>query len=298
MRVPRFLRLAGAALGLLALAFVARVVSGSVRATEVLLHPPRHPVALSPGQPPLPGSLDVSFVTPDGVTLRGWYVPSRNRAAVVLCHGLGENRTQMMFEAQTLVRAGYGALLFDSRGHGESGGDLVTWGDRERRDLAAALDFLSKRPDVDPERLGAIGFSLGGAMALLVAESDPRLKAVVAMGTFVSLEDELRWNFRRWGPLSALPAIWTMKHAGVQVDEVRPIDGLCRIAPRPVLFVFGSDDPYVPLAHRQRLIAAACEPKGIWQIEGAGHGGYDKVAPAAYPHRLLDFLNPVLMNRP
>jgi len=283
-------------LGVVVLAFAGRVVVRSVQATRTLLHPPRQPVTrLLAGAVSPRGLSEVTFVSRDGVTLRGWYVPSVNRAAIVLCHGVGENRTQMLLEAQGLAEAGYGVLLFDSRGHGESGGERVTWADRERLDLVAALDFLTAQPEVDPARLGAVGFSMGGAMVLLVAQVDPRLKAVVAMGTFISLEDELRWTFRGGGPLSVLPALWTMAYEGVQVDAVRPLDGLCKIAPRPVLFIFGSADPYVPVTHRERLMGAACEPKSLWQIEGAGHGGYAKVVPGLYLNRLREFFDHALL---
>lgn len=281
-----------------ALAGAARIVYRSARAGEAQLHPPRQPVIRPADPAALPGLTDVTFSASDGVVLKGWYVPSRNRAAVVLVHGVGENRAQLLFEARALSRAGYGVLLYDSRGHGESGGDACTWGDRERLDLTAALDFLSHRPDVDPARLGAVGFSMGGAVVLLVAEQDPRIKAVVAAGVYASIEAEVGWNYRRYGPLSVRPALWAMAHNGVHIDEVRPIDALCRIAPRPLLFIAGTEDPYAPLPELERQFHAACEPKQLWKIQGAGHGGYDKVAGAEYSRRLVAFFDGALSGRP
>ncbi|MGZ4582501.1 MAG: alpha/beta hydrolase, partial [Nocardioidaceae bacterium] len=85
---------------------------------------------------------DVALRTPDGVTLSGWYVPSRNGAAVVLLHGAGSTRSAMLRYAVVLARHGYGVLLYDARGHGRSGGramDLGWYGDQ---DLAGAVSFL------------------------------------------------------------------------------------------------------------------------------------------------------------
>ena len=82
---------------------------------------------------------DVQFTTADGVTLRGWYKPARNGAAVIFVHGGGNNRLWFLPEAAALVRSGFGVLLFDSRANGESAGALQSWGDHEPADARAAL---------------------------------------------------------------------------------------------------------------------------------------------------------------
>ncbi|MBL0693203.1 alpha/beta fold hydrolase [Comamonas sp. JC664] len=258
-------------------------VSGH-RIGQGLLHP--RPIAAQRPAPELPGREDVSFTTSDGVVLRGWYVPSRNRAAVVLVHGFADNRAQLLFEARTLIASGYGVLMFDLRAHGESGGDTVTWGDRERRDVTAALDFVSRRPDVDPERLGLFGFSMGGTTSLLVASEDARVKAVAAAGAYPALEADIQSGYGKWGALSAEPVLWTLRRAGVRVDAVRPIDGMCRLSGRPLLLVNGDVDPDAPAKLQASLFQAACEPKSLWVVEGAGHGQYARVAPEEYARRL------------
>nr|WP_002637153.1 alpha/beta fold hydrolase [Myxococcus hansupus] len=270
-------------LGLLLVAAGYLVVNGH-RIGQGLLHP--RPVAVQRPTPELPGLEDVSFTTMDGVTLRGWYLPSRNRAAVVLVHGFADNRAQLLFEARTLSAAGYGVLLFDLRAHGESGGDTVTWGDRERRDVTAALDFVSRRPDVDPARLGLFGFSMGGTTSLLVASEDARVKAVAAAGAYPALEADIYSGYGKWGALSAQPVLWTLQRAGVAVDAVRPIDGMCRLGGRPLLLVNGDVDPDAPSKLQASLFQAACEPKSLWVVEGAGHGQYARVAPEEYARRL------------
>ena len=112
---------------------------------------------------------DVKLHTSDGLELDGWYVPSRNRAAVIVFPGRAGTRKQ----ARMLVRNGYGVLLYDRRGEGRSEGDPNGWGWDFDKDIRAGLDFLKQRADVDPERIGGLGLSVGGEMMLqTAAETD------------------------------------------------------------------------------------------------------------------------------
>ena len=121
---------------------------------------------------------DVQFETSDGLTLRGWYVPSRNGAAVIAFPG----RKGPQRQARMLARHGYGVLLFDRRGEGASDGEPNTWGWGGDRDVKAAIDYLQHRPDVDPDRIGGLGRSVGGEMMIETAAETSDLKAVVSDG--------------------------------------------------------------------------------------------------------------------
>jgi dipeptidyl aminopeptidase/acylaminoacyl peptidase len=256
------------------------------------LHPPRVPVGAPVG---LSGVTGASFVTDDGIVIRGWYVPSRNRAVVILGHGWGGQRSKLLPEARLLAAHDYGVLSFDWRGHGESGGDGTTWGMDEQRDLAAAVKFLTGRPEVDSTRIGALGFSMGGMIILKAAENDPRLRAVVVEGTFTSLEDEVRHDHGRWGWWSGTVAALTLRLAGVQLDRARPIDSLCRISPRPLLIIDGTADRDLPREIANRMYEAACQPKELWMIEGATHTTYHERGGAALDRRLVKFFGDALM---
>lgn len=267
----------------------------SAQAVANLMHPPRKPVTL----PELTGEFAaltaVSFTTSDHLTLRGWYLPSRNHAAVLLTHGFGENRMQMLFEARLLARHGYGVLLFDWRGQGQSDGDRVTWGDLERRDLTAAIDFVTQKPNVDRHRIGAIGFSMGASVVAEVAGVDPRLAAIAIEGIDPSLEEELRSDeFHKWGPISAMSAVWTMRRAGVDISAVRPVDHLRTISPRPILLIDG-DKNDVPLPMMKQMLQASGQPIEYWLVKGAGHGEYARVAPKEYADRLLRLFDQALL---
>lgn len=233
---------------------------------------------------------DVDLTASDGVVLHGWFVPPKNGCVVVMGHGLGETRTRFLFDAKMLARHGCGALLFDWRAHGESGGDTATWGDREQLDFSAAIGFAAKRPDVDPTRIVGCGFSIGASAVAVEAASDPRVRGVILLAVWPSLSDEIDYKARHFGALSRLPARWGIAHAGVDFDRVRPIDVIGKIAPRPLLLVTGDADTDTPLAVEERVFAAAAEPKEMWVVHGSDHGGYQAKDPASYEQHVVRFL--------
>ncbi|MBS1148574.1 MAG: hypothetical protein H6Q89_272 [Myxococcaceae bacterium] len=280
------------ALALGAVIFAGLIAVRSWRFGISLLHPPRVAV---PAAPRLEGLEEVAFADPSGATLRGWWVPSKNRAAIVLLHGHGGNRAQLEPELQVLARHGYGVLAFDLPGHGSSEGELVTWGDREQASLAAALGFVSTRPGVDPQRLGALGFSMGAAVVVEVAAVDPRLKAVAITGAYTTLTEALDFDGRRWGPLSQVPIRLAVRSSGVDLDRVHPIDVICRIAPRPLLLIEGGADQSNPPGMEQRLFDAACQPKSHWVVPGAGHGEYAAAGGAQYEQRMVSLFDGALL---
>ena len=121
---------------------------------------------------------DVRFTTADGLELEGWYVPSRNGAAVIAFPG----RSGPQKQTRMLARHGYGVLLFDRRGEGRSEGAPNSWGWGGGKDVEAAVAYLEGRPDVDPDRIGGIGLSVGGEMMIETAATSGVLGAVVSEG--------------------------------------------------------------------------------------------------------------------
>lgn len=283
-------RVAFLVLGVVALAvmWAARVAWKSVQRIEqglVATHAPVPPLESLEGLPP--GRV-VHFATGDGLKLAGWLFPPRNGATVIVGHGHLANRMQVLPQARLLLEHGFGVLLFDWRAHGESEGARVTWGIDERRDVTAALDFLATQPDVDAARVGALGFSMGGLAVVLAAPDEPRLKAVAIEGVYTSLEAQTLKDEARFGWLSQAPALWALRNGGVDLARVRPVDVICRIAPRPVLLVYGTDDLGGPEVAKA-LAAAACEPKRLVWIDGARHGEYVEVAKVALEATLVGF---------
>ena len=136
---------------------------------------------------------DVTTLTDDGVRLAGWYVPSTNGAAVVLCHGAGSTRSSVLDHAAVLAARGYGVLMVDARGHGDSEGRAMDFGWHGDLDLRAAVDLLARRTDVTDGRIAVVGLSMGGEQAIGALAADDRIRAVVAEGATNRVAGDKAW---------------------------------------------------------------------------------------------------------
>jgi len=238
----------------------------------------------------------VSFTTSDGLELRGWYVPSRNRAAIVVYPGASAVR-----EARMLVDNGYGVLLFDRRGEGESEGDPNAFGWQGDRDLEAAVAFLQRRPDVDPERIGGIGLSVGGEMLLDAASELEGLEAVVSEGAGVrSIREALDIpETRALIEAALLYAVATPAVALFSSSLPPPslTDLIGKIAPRPVFLVYAVPGQGGEAELNETFYEAAGNPKEIWNVPGAGHTGGIEAQPEEYERRVVGFFDDALLGK-
>lgn len=237
--------------------------------------------------------LDVSLRPPSG-EVRGWYAASRNRAAVIFAHGMESDRRALLAEARCLVHSGFGVLMLDLPGWGESAG-RATWDGPEIAALRAGVDWLASRPDVDSTRIGGLGFSMGSAMMVLAGAADRRLRALALLGSFPTYESELRASYARWGPLTGQAAIWGAEAAGAHPARLRPVDEIGRLAGRPLLFVAGDLDRTVPPALTAALYGRAPNPKRFRIVHGAAHGGYAAADSAGYAGALVGFFTSALV---
>lgn len=235
----------------------------------------------------------VAFETSDGLRLDGWYVPSTNRAAVIVFPG----RRGTVSRARLLARHGYGVLVFDRRGEGTSEGDFNARGWGGEPDLVAALDFLAARPDVDPARIGGVGLSVGGELLMAAAAADDRLAAVVSEGAGVRslreqmLDPDAPAGLRWLSPMAVETAALV-----VLANDVPPpslADLVARIAPRPLLLIRARDGNGDEVLNDVYL-ARAGEPKALWNLSSGGHTGALRADPAAYEHRLVTFFDDAL----
>jgi pimeloyl-ACP methyl ester carboxylesterase len=236
----------------------------------------------------------IAFADSTGARLAGCYVPSQNGGAVVLVHGAGGDRHSLDDEARLLAARGFGVLAFDLPGHGESDGE-IHWGPAEARAMAASLDFLATVPDVDPHRIGAFGFSMGGAVVARVASREPRIAAVVLAGTPSDQEAQVRNQERARGSWGRVPALFAIRRRAPSLLLDKPVDHVAAIAPRPLLIVTGELDTVVPPVLAENLFAAAREPKELLRVQGAAHGGYAVSPP--YRERLAAFFEAALARR-
>lgn len=252
----------------------------------------RKPPRGAPARPHMEHLIDVAFQRKDGATLRGWGFPSRNGAAVLLLHGSPSERTQMLPEAFALYHAGFGALVIDLPGYGESEGK-IDWTPASADAVEAAITAMARLPGVEPSRLGAYGFSMSTLALTNEVPRDPRIAAVALSGTLVDYDHALAFEQGHWGPITAWPAR-AMARLLLDVPHMHAGD-VSAISPRPVLFIHGSADAEVPLWMPRQLFAQAREPKELWIIPGGWHGDYQEVAGQAYFDRLISFFSQHLL---
>ena len=238
----------------------------------------------------------VAFQTAGGVPVSGWFARRNGdgnggRGAVLLLHGVHGNRLQMLPRAEWLAGLGYSVLLIDLPGHGESGGERITFGLREADGVRAALAFL--RAQLPGEPIGVIGVSLGAASTVL-AHAEPPPAAVVLESMYPTIEEAVadRLEMRLGKPgrsLAPLLLVQLPLRLGVSPDQLRPIDAMAMLH-APALVIAGAQDVHTKLDESRRIFAAAVEPKQFWVVEGAAHVDLRDFDPKAYDARVLQFL--------
>jgi hypothetical protein len=239
---------------------------------------------------------DVAFTTADGLRLVGWYVPSRNGAAVIVTPG----RTGPLRQARMLVRHGYGVLLFDRRGEGASEGDFNAFGWGGAADIDAAAGYLARAAGIARERIGGLGLSVGGELLLEAAARDRLLSAVVSEGAGIrSLAEHWDDPGTGWPQKPVSPLVAQTLALSVLAGRSPPpslTDLVGAIAPRPVLLVRGLAGQDQERLNRV-YYAAAREPKQLWEVRGAGHTAAIAADPAAYERRVVGFFDRALLRR-
>jgi dienelactone hydrolase len=237
---------------------------------------------------------DVTFTTADGLRLKGWYVPSKNGTAVISFPG----RKGTQRPARMLARHGYGVLLFDRRGEGESEGDPNAWGWAGHQDVAAAVRFLQGRRDVGRDRIGGIGLSVGGEMMLESAARARGLKAVVSEGAgersireYLDMTGTGKWtDVPSYAALSAGIALFSNNTPPASLEDL-----VGDIAPTPVFFVYGEHGQQGERNLNPTYYAAAGQPKLIWKVPGSGHVGGLDARPKEYERRVVGFFDRTLL---
>lgn len=244
--------------------------------------------------------VEVELTARDGVVLRGewWAGTGERKAAVLLLHGVSDSRRGMAGQGRMLREAGYSVLAVDARGHGASGGERISYGVVERRDVAGWVEWLRAREGV--ERVFGVGSSMGGAI-LLQSLPVARLDAVVAECAFsdfravayhrVGQRVGLREEWARWVVWPAVePALeWVRWRHGLNLREAAPVEGL-QGSGTPVLLIHGARDGNIPPEHSERLLRARGSGVEIWRVAEAAHVNAMSAAPEEYRRRVLGFL--------
>jgi fermentation-respiration switch protein FrsA (DUF1100 family) len=236
------------------------------------------------------------FRSGDGLTLRGWYIPADNSAkTIIVCSGANGSLDADVHVAPWLHEAGFNVLLFNWRAHGQSEGEVVTLGFNERYDLIAAVQFAKSK---GAERVGVLGFSMGGTVAIATAAIYEDINAVVADSPFVTLVSAVAGGLIERGlpeglsyVLARLLLITACLRTQLNLFEIDLVRWIGRVAPRPLLLIFGEQDVIVPKAESDLAFAQAREPREIWRVPEAAHRDIEDHQPEEYRRRILEFFS-------
>lgn len=242
---------------------------------------------------------EVTATAADGLTLAGWYIPSANGAAVIAQPGYKSNRAEMLNEAAMLHAHGYGVLITSVRAHDRSAGETITFGAREMQDLEAWYQYLRGRPEVDPQRIGALGNSMGGMLVIQYAAQNPAIRAVVANSAFSSLNDTVATSvtyFTGLPPFPFAPLIlwWAEQQTGLRAGTIDTTAWIRSLSPRPVFLMQGGADIIINADSGPKLYAAAGQPKELWFEPDLGHTEFDTARPEEYERRVTAFFDQYL----
>ena len=237
---------------------------------------------------------NVKFTTGDGYELEGWYVPSKNGAAVIAFPG----RNGPQKKARMLARHGYGVLLFDRRGEGRSEGEPNSWGWGGEADVKAAIAYLQRRPDVDPDRIGGLGLSVGGEMLIETAAETKELAAVVSEGAGArSMAEDMDHDDPALGKWTLGLAMSAAKTATVAVSSNQAPPGnlkhLAAKVEQPMLLIAAPNSPQGERLNRGYAKAAG-DSTTLWEIPESRHVGGQTARPQEYERRVVGFFDTAL----
>jgi len=294
--------------GLFALVlYLALCSAGGIYLADGTVHPARRPLTedevatMRDSARSLDADLtDTSINTPDNATLRAWTIHPHhpNGDAVLLLHGLGDNRIGMTGYAQLLVAHGFTVLLPDARAHGTSDGPLATFGLIERNDIHEWFDFLNLQDH--PHCIFALGESMGAAQLLQSLDTLPHFCAVVAESPFASFReiayDRMGQPFHLgpWigrtilRPLVEVAFLRARWKYNLNMQQISPEDSAAATTV-PILLIHGQIDSNIPVRHSQRIHAHAPNTL-LWEVPAADHCGAISTAPQEFERRLFGWL--------
>jgi pimeloyl-ACP methyl ester carboxylesterase len=245
---------------------------------------------------------DVSITTPDAITLRAWTIHPlhSNGNAVILLHGLADNRVGMTGYSQLLLAHGFTVLLPDARAHGQSGGQLATYGLQERNDIHQWFDFLSAQSH--PNCIYGFGESMGAAEILQSLQVEPNFCAVAAESSFSSFReiayDRMGQPFHLgpWfgrtllRPVVEFAFLYVRVKYYLDMQQVSPENSIATTKV-PILLIHGQIDSNIPLRHAHEL--KAHNSKAIlWEVPNGDHCGALSASPKEFERRIVDWFSP------
>ncbi|MBL6983678.1 MAG: alpha/beta fold hydrolase [Anaerolineales bacterium] len=239
---------------------------------------------------------DVQIQTDDGVIISGWYVPPAGNPGpvIVLLHGARGDRTGTAWHARQLISAGYGVLMYDQRGTGESTGDRAYLGWMQAEDLLKVLDLLETIPEVDTKKIGAVGLSRGAHTALNAAFLEPeRMAALWLDGMQAQRIEDFPEAETPGEHFATLINAIILKMDEIYFGQKAPpafIEILSELSQVEMFIVAGGLAEFESIVN-QRYAQAMAANAQLWLIEDAWHVGGAVVAPKEYHQRMVAFFD-------
>ena len=238
---------------------------------------------------------NVSFKNSDGLTLKGFFIPAKNKsnATIIVGHGYPFSKSDVLIFAPFLAKK-YNLLFFDFRYFGESQGKYTTVGWKEQEDVLAALDYLKTRKDIDKSKIGAIGLSLSASTFIMATEKTSDIKAIVADSPYSSLDKMIERTYFIFPSITKLPFVWLTKlyakiFFNIDTKEISPKKSIKEIK-IPVLLIHGEKDSQIPVENSKTLYEASNKNlTELWIIKDADHGYSYAINKKEYEKRVLDF---------
>jgi len=243
---------------------------------------------------------EVVLLNSDGQKLHGYFWPSANGAFVMLQHGFKADRSYMLEEAKLLQDAGYGILVTSVRSHDLNDGNEITFGEREMDDLNTWYTYLTNEQGAEKGKVGLLGNSMGGSMAIEYAALNQDIAAVVAVSAFSSLQDTINVSVVYFTGLPAFPfapmiSYWAESILDLDVEEVNATKAAAKLCNTPLFVMQGGQDIVVSVASGQWIYDAACGDKELWFEEDLGHTKFDTKKPDEFKRRVIAFFDKALL---
>jgi hypothetical protein len=249
---------------------------------------------------------NIEFKTSQGLKLKGWFLISNanlTNRTLILLHGWHRNRERLINHAKLFVDNGFHVIIYDQRSHGESDTGLITFGKGEAIDLLSCVEYLKTKPNINIDKLGALGFSLGsGGLVYAAASSEKSIfKAIVLEGAYANSYDTGLFMLQnRFGKIVGYLIGVMFFTIGTKIMSLgkfyhsKPYKYIGDIKNTPIMIVRGENDYMVPKYSSERLINAITTTKYIWINEGGNHTDSFVIYPEEYKARVLEFLNKYL----
>lgn len=271
--------------------FIGFLIAFSLYGFWVATHPPRYITNLTPKDLGWKYE-EVALISEDGTKLSSWFVQAANKSdeVIIMLHGYPADKANLLYWSEFLHQD-FNLFFVDFRYFGDSEGSLTTIGYQEQQDLKAALDYLKERKF---DKIAAMGFSLGGAVAILTASSDQRLKVIVSDSAFANID--LMGNafyqnlfFLKY-PLTFLTKLWAQIFLGINANEISPEKAAARLK-IPILLIHSKKDQTIPFENALRLKRALLNNSRaeFFFLEEGVHGGLPTDLQQEYERKVVEF---------